>query len=81
MFHQWLLSFVYAVLRNTLIYNVLQNGPFRTAKWAVLGREMGRFVMRNGPFRKFIAPPSHVVLIIFSVLTKKCNTANSRRCF
>ena len=34
-----------------LTMTVLQNGPFRTAKWAVLHYEMGRFATRFGPFR------------------------------
>lgn len=37
---------------NTLAHNVLQNGPFQSAKWAVLGREMAHFRLRNGPNRK-----------------------------
>ncbi|MCI6840204.1 MAG: hypothetical protein MR900_10030 [Prevotella sp.] len=31
-------------------YFALQNGPFRTMKWAVLEGEMGRFRGRNGLF-------------------------------
>ena len=34
-----------------LTMTVLQNGPFRSAKWAVLHYEMGRFATRFGPFR------------------------------
>ena len=37
---------------NTLTLNILQNGPFQAAKWAVLQCEMGRFAVRFGPFRK-----------------------------
>ena len=43
-----------ACLYNALIINELQNGPFRTAKWAVLACEMGRIATRNGPFRKMV---------------------------
>ena len=39
-------------VRNTLAVNTLQNGPFRSAKWAVLEGEMGLFATRNGPNRK-----------------------------
>ena len=39
---------------NVLIHSALQNGPFRTVKWAVLRGEMGRIALRNGPFRKTI---------------------------
>ena len=32
----------------------MQNGPFRTAKWAVLRCDMGRIASRNGPNRKSV---------------------------
>ena len=37
---------------NTLIHNVLQNGPFRIVKRPESQREMGRIAMQNGPFCK-----------------------------
>ena len=37
-------------VRNALIHNALQNGPFCVVKWAVLQHEMAHFAVRNGPF-------------------------------
>ena len=41
---------------NILATNVLQNGPKRIAKRPILACEMGRFSVRNGPFRKCLWP-------------------------
>ena len=40
--------------RIVLIYSVLQNGLFRALKRAESRCETGRFVLRNGPFRKWV---------------------------
>ena len=51
-----LFDMFFARLCNILTHSALQNGPNWLLKRPILQCEMGRFAVRNGPFRKSVLP-------------------------